>query len=165
MDSFSEYFPFLVQRDTRIRPYDNMFTRSRFLVMPAIYLLIIVPLSIILASIFKEFDKLIFFITVVLLIMDFYFAYISYRESRFGKLVLGETIYAHSIKGLRISRLYCPKEKVGEIKIHRFLTDFPQKTCRVRVTVRSESADSIRVRNIPYGKVKEEIYKCFGIKV
>ena len=164
-NSFSAFFPFLIPKGKRIRAYNNLFTKSRFLLMPSIFLLIIIGASIPLASIFKDFDRLIFFITIVALLADFYFAHISYCESKFGKLVLGETIYAHGVKKLRSTRLYCPKEKVGEIKIHRLLTDFPQKTCRVRVTVRSESADSICIRMIPYREVKDEIYNCYGIEV
>lgn len=164
-DGFSAFFPFLIPKGTRIRPYGNLFTRSRFMLMPSILLISIIAISVPLAVIFKDFDRLIFFITIVALIADFYFAHISYCESKFGKLVLGETIYAHGVKKLRSTRLYCPKEKVGEIKIYRFLTDFPQKTCRVRVTVRSESADSICIRMLPVKEVKEEIYNCYGIRV
>jgi len=112
-DSFSAFFPFLVPKGKRIKAYNNLFTKSRFLFMPAIYLILIVALSIPLTLIFKDFEKLIFFITIVALVADFYFAHISYCESKFGKLVLGETIYAHSVHRLRSTRLYCPKENVG----------------------------------------------------
>ena len=61
--------------------------------------------------------------------------------------------------------MYCPKENIGQIKITRFLTDFSQNTCRVKLTVRSENADTIKLKMLDYTEVKEEIQKCFDIKV
>ena len=162
---FSMYFPFLVPKGKLIYAPNTLFTKSRFLFMPGVYFILITAVSITLALIFEDFGKLILFSTAVILGIDLYFAYISLMESRFGKIHLGETVFAHSTKNLRITELYCPKENIGEIKIHRFLTDFTQNTCRIRITVRSESADSIRVRMLPYDEVKQEIYNCFGIKV
>ncbi len=164
-EGFSLYFPFLKPKGKKVRANQDTFTKSRFLFMPSVYLTSVLALAITLAVIFKDFGRLILFITAISLIVVFYFAHISLLECKFGKIILGKTVFAHSTKGLRITELYCPKENVGEIKIRRFLTDFSRDTCRIRITVRSESADSIRVRMLPYSEVKQEIYNCFGIKV
>lgn len=164
-ESFWAYFPFLVPKGKKVMSPKTAFTKSRFLFLPGVYLLLITALSITLALIFDDFSKLILFVTALTLAVNLYFAHISLKECKFGKVVLGDTIFAHSTKNLRITELYCPKENVGEIKIHRFFTDFPQKTCRIRITVRSESADSIRVRMLPYDEVKQEIRNCFGVEV
>ena len=75
----------------------------------------------------------------------------------------GENIFIRSRKGLKTCELYCPKEKIGEIKITRFFTDFYYKTCRVRITVRSEGADTMRVRHLNYYEVMKEIYRNFDL--
>ena len=164
-DAFKVYFPEFSRSDKKIKAPTDRFNRSRFLFMPAVYLISIIALSVVLALIFTDFGKLILFLTAIALGIVFYYAYISLLECRFGQTSLTDTVFVHSTKGLRISELYCKKENVGEIIIRRFFTDFPQKTCRIRVTVRSESADSMRVRMLPYEKVKEEIYNCYEIKV
>lgn len=163
--SFSMYFPFLEPKGRTIKAKQDFFNMSRFLFMPSVYLICVVVAGILLAKLFTDFEKLILFITTILLIIVFYFAHISLKEAKYSKLILGENICVQSTKGLRTSRLYCPKENIGEIKITRFLTDFPQNTCRVRITVRSESADSIRVRMFDYSKVKEQILNCFNTEV
>lgn len=163
--SFSAFFPFLVPKGEKIRADKSLFTKSRFLFLPGVYFILIAAVLIVLGLLFRDFGRLIVFATAVMLAIDLYFAYISLLESRFGQVSFGETVFAHSTKGLRIAELYCPKENVGEIRIRRFFNDFPQKTCRVRITVRSESADSMRVRMLPYDGIKREIHDCFGIEV
>ena len=164
-DDFKEYFPFLMPEGEAVRAPRSLFTRSRFLVSPSFFLIIVLAISITLALIFEDFGRLILFLSILALTAVFYYAYISLRIYRKGKIRLGKTIFAHSIKGLRTCRLYCPKENVGQIKITRFFTDFSQNTCRVKIIVRSESADRIRVKMIDYTKIKQEIKKCYGIDV
>ena len=85
----------------------------------------------------------------------------QYKES---KMSFGDNIFARSNKGFRTYEMYCPKENVGEIRIIRFPPDIWYKTCRVRVLVRSERADNIRVRHLDYATAKNNIYKCFNIE-
>lgn len=162
---FKEYFPNLTPTGKKITPPRNGFTRSRFLVLPSFLLLGVLALSIISAYLFADFGKLILFISLLALIAVFYYAYISIRIYKSGKIRFGDTIFVHSIKGFRTCKLYCPKENVGEIKITRFFTDFSQNTCRVKLTVRSESADRIRIKMIDYSATLEEIKKCYNIDV
>lgn len=163
--SFAIYFPFLETRGKALKSKQDVFNKSRFLVMPSVYLISVVAIAIVLAKIFVDFEKLILFISAIFLVVIFYYAHISMIESRYSKLILGDNICVQSTKGLRTSRLYCPKENIGEIKITRFFTDFPQNTCRVRLTVRSESADSIRVRMFDYDDVVKELSQNFNIEV
>ena len=163
--SFSIYFPFLETRGRALKSKQDAFNKSRFLFMPTVYLISVVSSAIILAKIFTNFDKLILFMSAIFLGIVFYYAHISMIESRYSKLILGDNICIQSTKGLRTSRIYCPKENIGEIKITRFFTDFSQNTCRLRLTVRSESADSIRVRMFDYGEVTKELSKNFNIDV
>lgn len=54
---------------------------------------------------------------------------------------------------------------MGEIKIIRTLPAKKYGTCTVTVSVRSESADSVTVRHLDYGSVKQNIFEAYNIKV
>ncbi len=160
---FAEYFPFLLPEGNSLRANRNFLTKSRFLFWPSIYLLLVLVASITSCLLFADFTRFIFFITLVLLCVIFYYAYISLFEYKYGKIKFGKSVMAKSTKGFRTCRLYCPKERIGEIKITRFFTDFYYGSCRVRITVCSEGADTIRVRHLNYYEVMREIYKNFDI--
>ena len=160
---FVEYFPFLMPFGDSLRAKRSLLTKSRFFFWPSIYLLLVLGLSITSCFLFNEFTRFIFFVTIVLLCVVFYYAYICLFEYKYGKIKFGNSIMAKSTKGFRTCRLYCPKEKVGEIKITRFFTDFYYRSCRVRITVRSEGADTIRVRHLNYYEVMREIYRTFDL--
>lgn len=83
---------------------------------------------------------------------------LAYRR---GRLVLGEKTVAIGRRRLGMREMYCTKERIGEIKITRTPADMAKGTCKVRLTVRSESADSVRVQNLAYAAVGKEIEKCF----
>ena len=160
---FAEYFPFLLPEGVSLRAKRSLLSKGRFLFWPAIYSIFVLAASIISCLLFTDFTRFIFFIAVVLLCLVFYYAYISLFEYKYGKIKFGKSVMAKSTKGFRTCRLYCPKEKIGEIKITRFFTDFYYGTCRVRITVCSEGADTIRVRHLNYYEVMREIYKNFEI--
>ena len=160
-----DYFPFLTNKNDGIKATQTRVTESRFLFWPAIYLLVTVTAAIILSLLFSEFTRFIFFLTIVALVFIFYRAYLAIFEFRKGTVSLGDNIFCRSNKFLRTCEMYCPKERIGEIKLIRFPPDYLfYNTCRVRISVRSERADSIRVRILDYQKVKEEINKCFNIE-
>lgn len=160
---FAEYFPFLVPSGNSLRAKRHILIKGRFLFWPSIYLLLVLGASITSCFLFNEFTRFIFFITLILLCVVFYYAYICLFEYEYGKLKFSDSVMAKSTKGFRTCRLYCPKEKIGEIKITRFFTDFYYKTCRVRITVRSEGADTMRVRHLNYYEVMKEIYRNFDL--
>ncbi len=163
-NTFSEYFPFFVPTEKGIRPARNYLTQSRFLFLPAIYFILTTLASIWFAIKFDDLTRFILFLTVIVcawIILGAYMGLFQYYKS---KISFGENIFARSNRGFRTFEMYCPKEKVGEIRIIRFLPDLWYKTCRVRVLVRSERADNIRVRHLDYETVKSEIYKCYGIE-
>lgn len=97
--------------------------------------------------------------------MILYYGQLRLFEFRFGKLRMGKNVYAQTIKWFNTCELYCPKENVGEIKIIRNIPDISLKTCKVVISVRSESADRIKVRHLNYAEVKKSIEECYGIEV
>ncbi len=161
---FSDYFSFFLTDKKGIHPKRSALTKSRFLTFPAVYFIGVAIAAIIFSLRFEDFTRFILFLTCVASGIIFYYAYLCLFEYNFGTVKLGENIFLKSNKGLRTCEIYCPKENVGEIILTRFPPDYFYKTCRIRVSVRSERADSLRVRHLDYETVKKEVYKCFNIE-
>ncbi len=162
---FFDFFPFLKPDGITIRPHRRTELRNRFLILPVLLTLLTCAVSLILSNKFEEFNHLIFFITIIIFCVIFYYGYLCIYEYHHGKFCLGKTVFARSAYGLRTCRLYCPVENIGEIKLIRFGIDFKHNTCRTRVTVSSESADSIMVRHLDYTEVCNQINQAFNINV
>lgn len=162
---FSAYFPFLEPDGSSLRAKRDFVTKNRFLYWPGVFFIITGAVSVVLALIFKDFGRLILFLTLVVCAVILYYADLAMFEYRCGRLSMGKNIFAKSVKGFRTCELYCPKEKIGQIKIIRNLPDIPLKTCKVVITVRSESADRIKVRHLNYSEVKKNIFDCYDIEV
>ncbi len=163
-NKLSKYFPFFVPTEKGIRPARSYLTQSRFLFLPAIYFLVAIGLAIWFALKFDDLTRFALFLTLVACSLIVCYAYIGLFQYNKSKISFGENVFARSNKGFRTYELYCPKENIGEIRLIRFPPDYFYKTCRVRVLVRSERADNIRVRHLDYQTVKKEIYKCFDIE-
>ena len=78
-------------------------------------------------------------------------------------IYIGKNFYAKSKRMLRTCEMFCPKDRIGQIKITRIFTDFFYGTCKIRVTTCSENADSIKLSHFDYKSVLNEIYKAFDI--
>ena len=162
---FSIYFPFLAPDGKLLHAKRDNRTKRRFLFWPTLWFVTVIIVSTALTLIFKSFSRLILFLTVVACCVIMYCAYLCIFEFRFGKLKMGNNIFAQTVKGFNTCELYCPRENVGQIKLIRNIPDIPHKTCKVVVTVCSESADSIKVRHLNYDEVKKSIAECYGIEV
>ncbi len=161
---FSFYFPFLEpSADRYYVAQRGALAVSRFLYWPTIYLLLTLGLSIPLALRFKDFDRFILFVTIALLVLIFYYAFVCAVQYKRCKFSLGDNIYASSKKWLRTCEIFCPKENVGQIKLTQVFTDFAYKTCKIRITVCSETADSLKLPHFDYKSTKEAILKCYGL--
>ncbi len=164
-ESFREHFPFLRPDGISVKAPQTLWCKSRFLSMPFIYFAITVTAALILENYLHDFTRLIVFLAAIMFAVIACYAYLCLFEYKHGKVNFGNNVFAQSKKGFRTCEFYCPKENLGEIKIIRFPPDYWNKTCRIKLSVRSESADSIIVRHLNYEEVKQEINKNFGIKV
>lgn len=160
---FSDYFPFLKPNGKIIRSNKGLIHKNRYLFWAEIFSLLLVAASIICSHIFQEFSRFILFVTFVLGCVIFYYAYLCLAEYSRGMVRFGDTVYASGKKRLRRCQLYCPKDRVGEIKLIRFPPDLYFKTCKVKITVRSETADNIQLRHLDFEAVKTAIFNCYGI--
>lgn len=162
---FSVYFPFFEPRGKVITSQKDNKTKNRFLFWPLVYFILLFTSSIVLSIIFDEFGRLILFVTVVLAFIILFYARLCLFEYRHGEVRIGENIFARSIKGFRTCEMYCPKENIGQIKIIRYIPDKLYGTCTVVISIRSESADKIRVRHINYKEAVESFENSYNFNV
>lgn len=161
---FAEYLPFFkCDTGVYIKPRETSLNQSRFLFFPSIYFISAVILAIILGLRFEDFTKFILFCLCVVCVFIFIYSWFCTFECFKGKVDFGDNIFIRSRKGLRTCELYCPKENVGEVKLVRFPADMWHHTCRLRITVRSERADSLCVRHLDYETVKKTVNEYFNI--
>lgn len=162
---FQAYFPFLAPDGKLMHARRDIVTKNRFLYLPGLYFIITVAASVSLTLIFPKFGRLTLFLTMVACAVIMYYAYLSIYEFRLGKLKIGRNIYAQTVKGFNACELHCPRENVGQIKIIRTIPDIRLDTCKVVISVRSESADTVKVRMLDYVEVKKSISDSYGIEV
>lgn len=162
---FSDYFPFLKPSGKIIKSHKGIIHKNRYLFWAEIFFLLLGVAAGYSAYIFQEFGRFILFMTFILGCMIFYYAYLCLSEYKRGMVRFGDTVFASGKKGLRRCQLYCPRDRVGEIKLIRFPPDLYFKTCKVKITVRSETTDNITLRHLDYEQVKQSIYDCYELNV
>ncbi len=158
---FMLFFPFLSCDGKIVKAKRGRRTKQRFFFVPAVAFTTVTALTVLLLLLFPRFDRFIFFLAVFASLIICYYSNLCIYNYRFGRVRFSDNISARSSNGFNIRELYCEKDKIGEIKLIRYPADRRFNTCKVKLTVRSEGADSIRIRNVDFATVKEEIYSCF----
>ncbi len=164
LEEFAEYFPFLETKGRSLHPDRRTAIKNRFLLWPAVYFLLTLAASVYFCLRFPDFNRLIQFLTIVLLTVVLCYAFACLYEYKYGSLKLNENAFMQSNRFFGTRALYCPLKNIGQVKITRFPLDRTQGINRVRITVCSENADSIRVRFLNHRQTSEEIAKAFGIE-
>ena len=160
---FSFYFPYLIPENNYIKPAQTFLNETRFLYWPTIFGLLIIGLTVFSALVFKSFTRLILFLALVAMAINLFYAYVSHIELKRSRLSFGDTVFLEARKWFRPCELYCPKERIGQITISRVFMDFHYKTCKLRITVCSEGADTIRIRHVDYETAIKEVTNCFNL--
>lgn len=157
------FFPFSDIEGKGIKPEHSTVARNRFLFKPLIFSGIIIGIAVAMVVIFAYFDRLMLFFMFVGLAVVLYYADLCVYNYNNSELCIGEkALKVKGIKGLGTREIRCPKEKVGEIKLIRYPTDLRHNTCKVKIMVRSEGADRLRLLHLDYRKVKNEVFKGFS---
>ncbi len=147
-----------------IEPNRTKSNRNRFFFVSTIYFFTIVSASAVSLVLFKHFTGLIIFITAILLGLDCYYAYICYCKYKIGKISIDDSVVAFGTVGFNTREMYCDKNNIGIIKILQTPADRRYKTCKIKLTVRSEQADGIRVNNLDKVTVCNTIKETFCLK-
>ena len=135
---------------------------SRFVVWPVLELLAIPVAGAFAAYFLPDFSGFIRFTVMVLMIVQAVMVSLSLRRYTHGGITFGSQITAYSSKWFSLTEMRCPGNRAGVIRIMQFPFDRIFNLCRVKVTVRSESAHTLTVPHLDYRQVKkalENVYK------
>ena len=161
---FKQHFPVLAVGKSTLKPAQSKRSFYRFIYIPTIIFLLVLAVGIVISYIFPYFRALTLFLTAVALCIDLYYANICCQNYKYGGLCFDDCIFASGSVGFTIRELYCDKNKIGVIKILQTPADRKFGSCKVKLTVRSEAADSVRVRNLDIKEVKENLFQTFNLK-
>lgn len=160
---FKRHFKHFKPHGKPISPEISVVNLYRFLYIPAIIAFLILGLAATLVFAFPYFDRLVIFLTAIALCIDGYYSSVCYNNYKLGKLCLSDSILVSGSSGFNVRKLYCDKSRIGVVKISQTPADRHFNTCKVKITVRSESADSAKVRNLDLDTVKTIVKKQFNI--
>ncbi len=160
---FSTVFPGIVERKELLRCERTKQQKRRFFFTSFVWLWIILAVTSTLAIIFPSFGRLILFVALVAIGFDAYYARVMLKGYRTGGINIGKTITARGTAGFTVRELYAAKENVGHIRIFRTPADIKYGTCKIKTTVRSESCDSVNVRNVDFKETLSKIKTAYGI--
>lgn len=164
-ESLKEQFPFWCTVGTSISPMKTKESLARFMLLPTVLAMVVIALCATAIFTFPYFDRLILFVMIVFLCLDAYYASVCIRNYRLGSLRLGESVLVVGSKGLTVRELYCDKNRLGIIKISRAPIDRFLGTCKVKLVVRGEGADSVKIKNLSAQTTAKEINKNFNINI
>lgn len=157
------YFPMFDDSTEPLRSKKDKISFWRSFFVPRLMFIIILFVSAVLVILFPDFDRFAFFLTAVALAVDIYYCALCFYNYKYGALRLGANAMARGSKGLGTRELYCEKQNLGLIKLIRTPADRRNNTCKVELSVRSESADTVRVRNLDYNSALKTISDNFDI--
>lgn len=157
------HFPSFSSDGEYIRPQQSKTSLRRFFFVPTVLFIPTVAVGITLSLIFEYFSSLVLFLTVVAVAGIVYYSSVCYRDYKHSKFSLGSKVAAAGSTGFIIRELYCDKNNIGIIKITQTPADRKYNTCKVKLTVRSENADSVRVKNLELPVVKQKIKETFNV--
>lgn len=158
-----DFLPSMVSKPIKLRPpYRSL---RRFLTLPFVLFFIIPTASILLSKRFANFKDFIEFLTFISIIILAVFGELRLKKYVQSGIALGEHIAVLSSKKFSIVELRCKFEKIGVIKITQTPFDRKHNLCKIKLTIRSESADSITVANLDYLELKNALFNNYNIEI
>ncbi len=147
----------------KIAPKQNLTTLKRILFIPMLLFSSLIISLAVLSLLFSQFDRLIWFFAFIILCFNLYYVSVCYYDYKHSLICFSDIIIASSSKKLSVQELCCNKNKVGIIKISQTPADRRYKTCKIKITVRSESANSARVKFVDLKSVTENINRIYDV--
>ena len=159
---FSEFFPNIQAQSELIKPHNR--SRGRFYFVPTIFLLLCVAFYFVFRALFPVFDKILGFALIISLIVIVYYYNLAEYNFKNSAISISNVLYAKYTRWSSTRKTFCEADRVGVVCVTKWPTDRKYKTCNIRITERSESAESITVKHVPYCKIKEQLSKFYGIE-
>ena len=160
-----KHFPWFDKAKDLIVPSHNAVGLCRLLLAPTMIALAIVCAIVVLISSTPYFDRLVLFLGAVMLLIDLYFCSVCFYNYKYGQLSIGDKALVSGASRLTVRELHCNKNNVGIVKIVQTPADRQFKTCKVKVVVRSENADDVKVKNVDIDAVINQLNNAFNLNI
>lgn len=147
------------------QPPQTLLNLNRLLLAPSAIALGIIGAVTMLMISFPYFDRLILFLGLVAMSINLYYGNVCYRNYKFGCIHVGDCVFVSGSRGLKVRELYCDKNKVGIIKLLQTPADSRFKTCKIKLVVRSENADSVKIKNISIDDTIAQINSAYNLSL
>lgn len=158
-----DFLPSMVSKPIMLRPpYRSL---RRYLTQPFVLFFIISLVSIFLSNRFTNFKDFIEFMTIISFIVLAVFGELSLKKYVQSGIAFGEHVAVLSSRKFSLVELRCKFEKIGVIKISQTPFDRKHNLCKMKLTIRSESADSITVANLDYSELKVALLNNYNIAI
>lgn len=160
-----KHLPLFKTKGKMVLPRKSILNINRFFYIPALIALAIIGSGAIAAILLDYFDRVAMLLMTIALCADVYYASICYHDYKYCQLSLGNYVLASGSEGLKVREMYCNKDNIGVIKLYQTPADKKFRTCKVKITIRSENADSVKVRNLDIKETTDLINSSFKTNI
>ena len=159
---FLEFFPDVRAQSKLIKPHKH--SRKRFYFIPTVFLLLSLATYHILVALFPVFSEILAFSLLIAIAVLVYYYNLAEYNVKNSAISVSDILYAKYTRWSSTREMFCEAHRVGVVHITKWPADRRYETCNIRITERSESAESITVKHILYDKIKSDLFKFYGIE-
>lgn len=144
-----------------VSPKQDKKTYNRFLFVPSIVFIVTLVVTIVVIIKFRRIDSFVWFLSLVIMIINLYYASICYHNYKNAFVLFDDVMVFSGSSGFKVREMYCQKEKIGIYKILQTPSDRKYRTCKLKVIIRSKSADRVKLKNIDLKSVLQGINSAY----
>lgn len=142
-------------RTTEIRPHKK--SRSRFYFIPTVFFVAAFVVYFVFSKKFPVFSEVMTFALLVSTAIVLYYCNLADYNFRNSKIRISDIVYAKYSRWASTREMFCKSERIGLIHLTMWPADRRCNTCNIRLTERSENAETISVKHIPYNEIKSQL--------
>ncbi len=159
---FSQFFPNVHAQSMLIKPHKH--SRRKFYFIPTVFLLLSIVAYHIVKMLFPVFSEILTFALFIDIVVLIYYYNLAEYNVKNSAISVSDILYAKYTRWASTREMFCELRRVGVIHITKWPADRKYKTCNIRITERSESAESITVKHISYDEIKSQISEFYIIE-
>ncbi len=154
-------FPQIRPQPLRLRHPDCAV--RKFCTPPVIWMGVIPALAGLLSLWAAHFSDLIWFLAFVAEGINLVYIAVCVRRSRRGGLSIGEEVCAFGARLFNLVELHCSDDNLGVLRVTEYPWDRWNRLCRVKLSVRSEHAESLNIPFLETQAVLQALREKYGL--
>jgi len=151
--------PYLEQNSVILRPLRGKRMLLRFIKVPMIIFMIVSAVVFTTALLVPYFERFILLACLPFLLSAVFLTFYFYYNYRYGKIGFGSFVYSRAASKSVFKEMYFPFENIAVIKITRGIIARKKGSCNVKITVRSQKSNRIKIWHLKYTALKENLWK------